>query len=270
MSELDILYHDEVQLLDWGESRSGGKWIKFKLADDGVNDPLDAFRGLDTATAKKSGHIFNVTIVQGDIVAEEPAVTVEPAKPAKPEKGPYGEYAKALHQSGFLRAPAVWKILGTDEDYQAWCRKQPCAICGDKDYTEEYPEGIVEYNHVRRVANGAGTGIKPDYSGVPGCHFHHQLQTNDGELAAYIAAGTFGKVSDKYFLEHGTSTQAAKDWFDLQRMKYVQKWAHEQMKKCFFCGDSLTNLEPQVLLGFCEVNHLDQYLPSIYKKAREQ
>ena len=247
MTDLDILYHDEVQLLDWGESRGGGKWIKLKLFE-GDSDPLDAFRGLDTATAKKAGHIFNVTIVQGDIVAERD----------KPMKGQYGDEAKALHQSGFFRAPNVWLALGTDEEFQAWCRKQKCVVCGDKDYPEEYPEGVCEYAHVRRVANGAGTSTKPPYSGVPLCHKHHTLQHNKGELASYVAAATYDQKITIY------SEHNAKDWFDKKRIQHLEKWAHYQLTKTLG-AESLTEINPADLYLFCESNGINKYLPSLFK-----
>jgi hypothetical protein len=63
-----ILLHDEVQLLDWGESRSAGPYIKFRLKDPAM---LEVFRGMDTATAKKEGHVLNLTVSQGDIASVE-------------------------------------------------------------------------------------------------------------------------------------------------------------------------------------------------------
>lgn len=248
MTDLDVLYHDEVQLLDWGESRGGGKWIKLKLFE-GDHDPLEQFRGLDTATAKKAGHIFNVTVVQGDIVAE----------PEKPKKGQYGKEAQALHQSVFFRTPNVWLALGTDDEYQAWCRKQKCVVCGDKDYVEEYPDGICEYAHVRRVSNGAGTSIKPPYSGVPLCHNDHSVQHNKGELASYVAAATYDKKITIY------SEHNAKDWFDKKRIQHLEKWAHEKLRE--HAGvDSLTEIEPTWLYRFCNVRSIEKYLPSIFKE----
>jgi len=64
--DINILLADEIQLLDFGESRSIGPWIKLRLNDP---DQLAVFRGMDTATAKKTGHIMNLVLSQGDIAA---------------------------------------------------------------------------------------------------------------------------------------------------------------------------------------------------------
>jgi len=67
----NVLLHEEVQLMDWGESRSAGPFIKFRLDDPAL---LEVFRGMDTATAKRTGHILHLTVAEGDIVAApEPA-----------------------------------------------------------------------------------------------------------------------------------------------------------------------------------------------------
>jgi hypothetical protein len=63
---------------------------------------LDAFRGLDTAGRTKTGHILNVTIAEGDIVA-----LAEPERP----RAPYADESALLWRSTFFRAPAVWAAL---------------------------------------------------------------------------------------------------------------------------------------------------------------
>lgn len=60
-----VLLHEEVQLMDWGESRSAGPFVKFRLDDPQL---LEVFRGMDTASAKRTGHILNITVSEGDII----------------------------------------------------------------------------------------------------------------------------------------------------------------------------------------------------------
>lgn len=101
MEPLSILLHGQAQLLDWGESRSTGPWIKLRLEGP---EQLTPFRGLDTASQTKAGHIFNLTITQGDILpAEDPVETT------------YRTQAAVLWKSGFLRALPVWIALGVRE-----------------------------------------------------------------------------------------------------------------------------------------------------------
>lgn len=106
MNNLNILFHGEVQLIDWGESRAGGPWLKIRLADP---SELDPFRGLDTAGRNKTGHILHVTIAEGDIAAI--AESGKAATPEKPEN-PYGEASALLWKSAFFRMPDVWGALG--------------------------------------------------------------------------------------------------------------------------------------------------------------
>lgn len=122
----------------------------------------------------------------------------------EPERPP-NELARKLHANGFFRNQKIWPLLGTDADYQAWCRKQKCAKCG--------AVAGIEYAHVRRIVHGAGAGVKPEYSGIPLCGDCHHLQHLRGESAF----GEFGVGSGKA-------------WFDAQRIKHLEKWAHDAYK----------------------------------------
>ncbi len=76
----------------------------------------------------------------------------------------YGEQAKKLRLSAFFRTPAVWEYIGRDSDYQAWCRKLPCARTKNPGLGAD----SVIYAHCRRVQyKGNGTGSKPPYRGIP-------------------------------------------------------------------------------------------------------
>lgn len=67
-----------------------------------------------------------------------------------------------------------WFQYGTDKQYQAWCRKQPCAVTGQTNN--------VIYAHYRTAAN-SGIGIKPIYSGIPMNAETHKLQHQIGQYA---------------------------------------------------------------------------------------
>ena len=205
MSDLKVIHHDECQLLDWGESRATGPWVKLRLSDV---EYLEAFRGLDTATAKKTGHIFNVTITQGDIIADE--------KPVDSVASKYGAQAKELRLSSFFRRPEVWRAVGTDQEFLDWLKICSCPVTGSH-YGDIVPA------HVRRVANGSGTGIKPEYSAIPLCDKHHQLQHLQGESAIN-----------------------PREWWDKKRIEYLVKWCWETLKTDLGY-DSWSEVPPLVL-----------------------
>ena len=120
---------------------------------------------------------------------------------AKPSKGDHGQFAQWLVQSGFFRRPEVWKFLGTDKDFLDWLKREPCCI-GTKDC-----KGDIVAAHVRRIADGAGTAIKPEYSAIPMCDAHHQMQHTQGE-----------------------SSVGGKDFCDRKRILFVGEWAKGRFK----------------------------------------
>lgn len=194
MNNLKIILHDEVQLLDWGESRAGGPWIKLRLKDP---VDLEVFRGLDTAKANKTGHIFNATLAEGDITQ-----LVEVEKPKS------GQHIAELYKHGFFYNPKVLAALGPDEQYLEWVKNQPCAF--DLGLGACDCDGDVVAAHVRRIASGSGTGIKPEYSAIPMCNKHHMEQHHYGE-------SHFG----------------GKEVFDTKAGEYKAKWAHMKLRKVF-------------------------------------
>lgn len=80
---------------------------------------------------------------------------------------------------------------GTDKEYQAYIRQWPSCVSGA--YNEVVNgEGRSIYAHARLVAHGAGTGIKPPYSGTP--------VTNDEHLNEYAICPVewWGKKANEY------------------------------------------------------------------------
>jgi len=151
----------------------------------------------------------------------------------KKKSGPYGHIAQKLWRSSFFRTPKVWVAIGTDTDYLDWLRDQGCCIGGSHD-------GDVVAAHVRRVALGAGTGIKPKYSAVPMCNHHHTIQHQLGESA----------VGGKRFL-------------DKQRIKYLQAWCWETIAKDLGY-EGVSYIPPQEVVNWAEDEGVSCHLPSGY------
>lgn len=149
----------------------------------------------------------------------------------------YSQQAKALRLSPFFRTPAVWRAVGKDSNYLTWLRQQKCAYC----QLTPTPEKPIEAAHVRRVAEGAGVGIKPPYSAIPLCHEHHALQHTKGE-----------------------STLGGSAWFDKKRIDYVSRWAWETLKQQLGFT-SWTEISPGTLYRWAQQHQVSQYLPQEYQ-----
>jgi len=152
--------------------------------------------------------------------------------------GNFGDQARELRLSGFFRAPDVWRAIGTDAEYQAWCRGQPCASCG-KEGGEGNP---IVYAHVRRVADGAGVGIKPPFSGVPLHDSEHRDQH-----------------------QHGESRIAPPDTWDRWRIEHVQAWGWARLKEILGV-ESWRDAHPRRLYEWAERAGVERYLPAAYRE----
>lgn len=166
-------------------------------------------------------------------------LTVEAAQQQLQQQmaAPFGELAKTLRLSSFFRTTNVWAKIGQDKDFLAWLRQQPCAYCKAKP-SQHAP---TQAAHVRRVANGSGTAIKPAYSAIPLCHSHHALQHQQGESAL-----------------------GGKEWFDRQRITHLAHWGWQTLKQRLGHA-SWSQVPPEVLRQWAMNNHVDQYLPQEYR-----
>lgn len=110
----EVVFFGEVQLMDYGESRAAGPWIKLRLQGP---ENLAVFRGMDVGEMKKTGHIFNLILTEeGQLVAEE-----------EKQKG------GALAQSAAM--------FCKDSDFQRWCAEEwGCAA------DEAAARGVVLFN----------------------------------------------------------------------------------------------------------------------------
>jgi hypothetical protein len=167
-----------------------------------------------------------------------------PTRAATPRTahGEFGMQAKALRlHINWMCNPRVWQAFGEDGNYLEWCKHQPCAYCKKAPYWDGNTEILSDPAHVRRIANGAGEALKPPFSAIPLCHDDHLRQHNDGESAL-----------------------GGKEWFDKQRIDHVRQWLWLAMKD-MFAVDSMSKLQPELLLTYAEEAGIEQFLPDCYR-----
>lgn len=156
----------------------------------------------------------------------------------------FGLFARELMlHSEWMGNPKVWAALGTDNEYLDWCRKQKCAHCGKEPRWDMDVFVLNEAAHVRRVANGSGTAIKPPYSAIPLCSFDHKEQHQRGEDAI-----------------------GGKDKVDKMRLEHVKQWAWERMRELFGVT-SMRWVDPAIVLAWARTHDIDRYLPESYRSA---
>ena len=173
-------------------------------------------------------------------------MTKEAAKQAQQKQfeqqaAPYGKEAQALHRAGFFRNPEVWRAVGTDEQYRAWLRTQPCRKC-----KSDSPNQAA---HVRSVAAGAGTNIKPLYHAIALCDTCHNLVQHDQGIC------TLTGEPDKY---------KARDILNRLAIEAVEAWCKIGVKARLGYG-RLNEIPPFELLSWAERKGIDRYLPSEYR-----
>jgi hypothetical protein len=156
----------------------------------------------------------------------------------------YGEYAQMLRlHSDWMSNPEVWRHIGTDDEYLDWCRIQKCAHCSKEPHWEMGTLVLNEAAHVRRVANGAGTAIKPPYSAIPLCSSCHREQH-----------------------QHGESAIGGADRINKLRLDHVQRWVWERMRSIFGV-ESMREVAPNVLLTWAQHRDIERCLPPCYREA---
>lgn len=149
-----------------------------------------------------------------------------------------GMLANILHKHGFFRSTAVAGVLGSDDLYQKWVRTKPCVLTGA---TED-----IEFAHVRRVSRGAGTGIKPKFSGIPLHRDAHRYQHQHGES---------GALSRFKGIHEGAS-----EWFEKQSDKMLMDWVKMRLLKKFGV-ESTKDLDFKTLATWAKDNEIAQWLP---------
>lgn len=167
-----------------------------------------------------------------------------------------------IHKPSFFSDLDVLRHCGSDVKYQAYVRTQASIVSGDKNYTDEYPEGICEFAHVLRSNGVQGTGasgksFKGDYCGVPLIRAEHHIQHNNGERECL---DKFKPLS----VMHGWQLQKASEFFErgvvAMRIGFVSRTiandcGHKNRKTCppsaviqWLKDRSMMNRLPQKLL----------------------
>jgi hypothetical protein len=171
---------------------------------------------------------------------------IDAAKPPKPQ---YGHLAKALRTHiDFMNNPKVWAAVGTDEQYLAWCRLQKCAKCGWVPHDEMNDFIACEAAHVRRIADGAGTALKPTYSAIPLCPTRNA-----------------GKVEGCHQAQHrvGESFLGGKESVDNLRIKHVQTWVWETLK-AGLGFEHFNEVPPETLIAWAGEHGVGDCVPDSY------
>lgn len=125
-----------------------------------------------------------------------------------------GMMANSLHRVGFFKKREVAKVIGPDKDFLVWVRKQPCVLTNA---TRD-----IEAAHVRRVAAGAGTAIKPEYNAIPLHREVHRVQHAQGEVGCL----------EKFLPDHphgGWTEESARDFFDKQADRLREEWVKSRL-----------------------------------------
>ena len=159
---------------------------------------------------------------------------------ARSESSKDGKFYQALHKAGFFIVPAVCQAVGTDDQFLDWIRQQTKSATGRPSGGESGP---IVPAHVRRVANGSGTGIKPPFAAIPLTDQEHRLQHQKGETAI-----------------------ASREQWDKWRANYLTYWVKSRIYEHFNIN-SLTELPAADFLAWVEYNNLMKYIPQAWRSA---
>ena len=205
---------------------------------------------LDPANKQQFRNLFPDPKMPAFLFAEDPARGRQAMRDSMAEPKPlYGSQARILRvHLAFMNNPKVWENVGSDEDYLAYIRTMPCAHCKWQPRVELDTNVSCEAAHVRRVADGAGTGIKPKYSAIPLCP-------------------TRGEVEGCHARQHRqgeSSLFGSKEVVDKLRIKYVNLWVWESLKDQL--GYAHWNeVPPDTLLAWAKEHDLVDCLPECYR-----
>lgn len=177
----------------------------------------------------------------------------EPKESESSEPKPYGDLAALLYKHGFFYVPDVLEAIGTDEEFLAWVRTQPCALTGGFDKNTDKDGNEVqgcEAAHVSRIEYGRGVTHKPPYAAIPLIHEWHAKHHQFGE--SIFADGD----------ENG------RGWMEKQRAKYVRSWASAKLSRAVLPGYTSTGwIPPAKLVEWAKLNNVVKYLPQEYLRA---
>lgn len=149
-----------------------------------------------------------------------------------------GKLIQKFYQNGFFHATPVLQALGPDSTFLQWCRGQPRCYSCDAEDSERNP---IQAAHYRKVAAGAGTGIKPEYSALPLCQKCHLKQHNEG-YSAVAPPATWEK------------------WASGAR----HQWGHERLRQ-IFSTTSMTAVPMKYVLDWMAEHELSHLVPKEFR-----
>lgn len=149
-----------------------------------------------------------------------------------------GKLLQQFYRNGFFHAKPVLEALGPDSNFLQWCRGQlvcwACNATGEKD-------NPIQAAHYRKVAAGAGTGIKPPYCALPLCRKCHLKQHDKG----YSAIAT---------------VEIWEGW----AAKARQEWGHQRLREIFHTT-SMTAVPQSFVLEWMEEQELGHLIPKDFR-----
>jgi len=220
-------------------SRKGVAGPVYRISFEVEKDVWDAFM-----TAKTEG-----MMVAAKAMVTETGEFQEP----ETEEAAQGWIARELKASGFFRPLVTARALGTEDDYKAWVRQQPCAACGKKDYDKDTTKEQTQFAHVNRIATGGGKAIKSPWHGIPLCSGCHSEEHNHGE---------------EWLLSRLEKAPDTEDPLLTLAVQYREKWAWQAFKSQKGLS-SMTELKLSTIQGFCQQFNLGAILPSKLRNCEE-
>lgn len=148
-----------------------------------------------------------------------------------------GKLMQQLYRAGWFHAPKVLQALGKDAMFLQWVRGQSTCWACDGRNLDDNP---IVAAHYRKVASGAGTGLKPPYSAIPLCKFCHDKQH-----------------------AHGYGVISPTGWWEEKVAKARQDWGHQRMRD-IFRTTSMTAVPAQHVVEWALENELSSLIPSEY------
>lgn len=157
-----------------------------------------------------------------------------------------GQVLKHFYTSGFFQSPKVCRALGLDAEFLQWLRRQVCWHCGKQELGDN-DQFYVQAAHVRRVAQGAGTGVKPPYSAIPLCSKCHDIQHAVGE-----------------------SGIAPREWWEEKAARARQEWGHQKLREVFATDSVSEHVSVDDLWAWLKTKDLLNFVPAKVRRSVEQ
>ena len=185
--------------------------------------------------------------------------------------GPFAEYVWAIIRFGAFRQLDVLRALGSDAEYQSYCRRLPCEITGE--YAETlHGDGRSVYAHVsdasRPPAGSKGAGSKkPIYSGLPMQQWLHEKQHSQGWKYVYHYYCQLRDVAPDVAAERLTHRyRSALNWARRLRDYRIAQWAQQTLAARLEVS-MLSDASPQQILAWAHDNGVGEYFPQGLDKS---